>query len=247
MDAMILAAGLGTRLRPLTDHTPKPLIAVAGVPMLERVALRLIAAGADRLIINTHHLGEQIARFVDRREGFGVDVRLSPEADAPLDTGGALLHAAHHFRRDAPFFLHNADVLTDLPLETMYRRHRTSNALATLAVLPPRAERYLLFDSMGLCGFARRHSGTEEFARPVHGELRRFEFAGIHVISPELLDHITETGAFSILWTYLRLVGEGARILPFDAHASRWVDVGSVEGLREAEVLLRQITDTLHE
>lgn len=234
---MILAAGLGTRLRPLTDHTPKPLIPVAGVCMLERVARRLIVAGADRLIINTHHLGEQIERFVAERDGFGVDVRISPEPDQPLDTGGALLHATHHFRRELPFILHNSDVLTDLPLEAMYHQHRTSNAFVTLAVLPPREQRYLLFDEEGLCGLARRHSGEEEFARSTRGQVRRFEFAGVHVISPDFFDRITETGAFSILWPYLRLAREGARILPFETQ-SYWVDVGTKDGIREAEALL---------
>src|SRR5918996_6608154 len=151
MDAMILAAGLGTRLRPLTDLTPKPLIPVAGVPLLEHVARRLIAAGADRLIINTSHLGEQIARFVDERDGFGVDVHISHEPDGPLDTGGGFLRAAPYFRRDAPFYLHNGDVLSEIPLEAMMVAHTASNAMATLAVLPPAPERYLLFDDEGLC------------------------------------------------------------------------------------------------
>jgi NDP-sugar pyrophosphorylase family protein len=237
MDAMIFAAGLGTRLRPLTDRIPKPLIPVADVPMLERVARRLIAAGADRLIINTSHLAEQIERFVAEREGFGVDVRLSHEPGEPLDTGGALWHARAHFRADAPFFLHNGDVLTDLSLERMYAAHLESGALATLAVLPPAPERYLLFDDRGLCGLARRDTGEEELARATAGAVRRFEFAGVHVVSPEIFGLITERGAFSILWTYLRLARDAAAIVPFSAEGARWVDIGSMEGLRIAEAM----------
>lgn len=236
MDAMIFAAGLGTRLRPLTDRIPKPLIPIAGVPMLERVARRLIDAGADRLIINTSHLAEQIERFVAER-GFGVDVRLSHEPGEPLDTGGALWHARAHFRADTPFFLHNGDVLTDLPLERMYAAHLESGALATLAVLPPAPERYLLFDDRGLCGLARRHTGEEERVRATAGTVRRFEFAGVHVVSPEIFGRITERGAFSILWTYVRLARDAEAIVPFSAEGAKWVDIGSMEGLRRAEAL----------
>lgn len=235
---MILAAGLGTRLRPLTDTIPKPLIPIAGVPMLERVARRLIAAGADRLIINTSHLGEQIARFVAERDGFGVDVRISHEGDGPLDTGGGLQRAAAHFRRETPFFLHNGDVLSDIPLQTMLAAHSAANAMATLAVLPPRPERYLLFDDQGLCGLARRHTGEEEYARPAVGATTRYEFAGIHVLSPAIFDRITEPGAFSIFRTYLRLTRKGERIHAFPADGSRWIDIGSMEGLAQAEAML---------
>lgn len=242
MDAMIFAAGLGTRLRPLTNHTPKPLIPVAGVPMLERVARRLIEAGADRLIINTSHLAAQIERFVEERDGFGVDVRLSHEPDEPLDTGGALWHARGHFRGDAPFLLHNGDVLSDLPLARMYASHCASGALATLAVLPARPDRYLLFDDSGLCGLARRHTGQEELARTTAGVVRRFEFAGVHVVSPDIFGLITERGTFSIFWLYLRLASTGAGIVPFPAEGARCVDIGSFEGLRAAEALFGKAT-----
>jgi NDP-sugar pyrophosphorylase family protein len=235
MDAMIFAAGLGTRLRPLTDRTPKPLLTVGGVPVLERVARRLIDAGADRLIINVHHHADLIERFVEERSGFGVEVHFSREEQAPLDTGGGLLRAAHHFRRDAPIFLHNGDVLTDAPLRTMYAHHCTDDALATLAVLPPRPARYLVFDDLGLCGAARRDSGEEAYARAAAGTTRRFEFAGIHVIAPALLDELRGEGAFSIIWTYLALAGAGKRIAPFAIEGAHWFDIGTFEKLEEAD------------
>ncbi|CAN5753853.1 nucleotidyltransferase family protein [soil metagenome] len=231
---MLLAAGLGTRLRPLTDRIPKALLEVGGVPMLEQVARRLIAAGADRLIVNTHHLGEQIERFVAEREGFGVEVRISREAKAPLETGGGLLNAAPHFRRDAPFFLHNTDILSDLPLREMYEAHLASGALATVAVMERATLRYLLFDEEGLCGRTDERKGLEIRARPAVGEVRRLAFGGVHVISAEIFELITERGAFSILDPYLRLTGEGHRILPFRVDGYLWQDIGKPEQLDQA-------------
>lgn len=235
VDAMILAAGLGTRLRPLTDHTPKALVEVDGVPILERVARRLIAAGADRLIVNTHHLGERVERFLTEREGeWGVEVVFSREAERPLETGGGVIHAASLFRGDAPFFLHNADILSDLPLRAMYRAHGASGALATLAVMRRPSSRFLLFDDAGLLGRTDEREQIEIRVRPSRGEVQRLAFGGVHVISPALLPRITERGAFSILDPYLRLAGEGASLLPFSIDGSAWYDIGKPEQLERA-------------
>ena len=234
MDAMLLAAGLGTRLRPLTDRLPKALIEVGGVPMLERVARRLIAAGADRLIVNVHHHAEQIEHFVWARGGFGVEVHFSREPEAPLETGGGLLQAAPLLRRDAPFFLHNTDVLTDLPLADLYAAHAQSGALAMLAVMQRATSRYLRFDADGLCGRTDERKGLELWVREPVGEVQKLAFGGVHVISPALLERITEHGAFSILDPYLRLAHEGERILPFRVDAYEWLDIGKPEQLEAA-------------
>jgi N-acetyl-alpha-D-muramate 1-phosphate uridylyltransferase len=235
MDAMLLAAGLGTRLRPLTDHTPKALIEVGGVPILERIALRLIEAGADRLIINLHHLGERIEQFVRQRGGWGVEVVFSWEADRPLETGGALLNARHLLRGDAPFFLHNADILTDTDLRLLHAAHRAlPDTLATLAVMRRETSRYLLFDPQGLCGRVDERRGIEIRPRRATGEVQRLAFGGIHVISPDLLGLLTESGAFSILDPYLRLAGEGYRIQPHRIDGARWLDIGKPEQLEQA-------------
>jgi MurNAc alpha-1-phosphate uridylyltransferase len=234
MDAMILAAGLGTRLRPLTDRIPKPLIPVAGVAMLERVARRLIAAGADRLIVNTSHLSGQVEAFLRERGGFGVEWHVSPEPGAPLETGGAILHGAPLFRGDAPFFLHNGDILTDLPLAAMYRAHETSAPLATLAVMERETTRHLLFDDRGLLGRSDAGKGIELRAREAVGEVRKLAFGGVHVISPRILGLLTERGAFSILDPYLRLAAAGETLLPFRVDGCTWIDIGRPEQLEAA-------------
>jgi N-acetyl-alpha-D-muramate 1-phosphate uridylyltransferase len=236
MDAMILAAGLGTRLGELTRSTPKALIEINGISALEHVARRLIDAGADRLIINVHHHADAIVEHVDARDDFGVEIIFSREQAAPLETGGGLLHAAPHFRRDAPFFLHNVDVLCDADLRRMYAAHEENGALATLAVHTRDTSRYLMFDSRArLCG--RLSTTTREIelvAASDTDHLRRLAFAGIHVISPALLERITERGTFSIMDLYLRLAGENAHIAAHDITGATWHEVGTPERLDEA-------------
>jgi len=229
---MILAAGLGTRLRPLTIHTPKALIEVGGKPMLEHVARRLIAAGATRLIVNIHHHADQVRDFVEMQQGFGVEVEISEEPERPLETGGGLLQAKPLFSYDAPFYMHNADIFTDLDLRSLYQHHRGSDALATLAVRAPETERYLLFDADNLCGYA--YQGEERLVRDPIGNLRRLDFCGVQVLSPRIFELMTETGIFSIINVYLRLVNAGEQIAPFHVGEATWIDVGNLERLEEA-------------
>lgn len=231
---MLLAAGLGTRLRPLTEHTPKALVEVGGVPILERIARRLIDAGADRLIINVHHLGERIRDYVRERQGFGVEVVFSEEAERPLETGGGLLHAAPLFRGDRPFFLHNTDILTDLPLARMYQRHQQVDALASLAVMERESSRYLLFDDHGLLGRVDERRDVRREVREPRGAVQKLAFGGVHVVAPRIFGRIEERGAFSILEPYLRLAGEGERIVPFRVDEAEWIDIGKPEQLDEA-------------
>jgi NDP-sugar pyrophosphorylase family protein len=236
MDAMIFAAGLGTRLRPLTDRKPKALVELGGTPILERVARRLIEAGADRLIINTHHFAERIEEFVQQRHGFGVEVHLSHEPDEPLDTAGGLSHAAALFRRDQPFLLHNCDVMSDFDLRALHAAHLTGDAMATLAVLPPSAERYLLFDDHGLCGYSPRGGGDDVVSRDPVGTQQRRDFAGIHVVSPALLDTLPAPRPYSIILHYLELSRQGHRIDRFEQPDARWIDIGSHDKLEAARI-----------
>jgi len=234
MDAMILAAGLGTRLGELTRDRPKALVDVGGAPALAHVARALIGAGADRLIINVHHHAAAIIEYVESQRGFGVDVHISHERDTPLETGGGLLHAAPLFRRDAPFFLHNADVICDVDLRAMYDAHVDSAALATLAVDDRESTRYLLFDDDGLAGRFNARTDRSEPVRTLRGDVRRFAFDGIHVVSPRLLDLVTEHGAFSIMDVYLRLAAAGERILPHHIGTATWLEIGNPTRLEAA-------------
>jgi NDP-sugar pyrophosphorylase family protein len=240
MDAMIFAAGLGTRLRPLTNDRPKALVEIHGVTMLEIVARRLIAAGADRLIINTHHFPDRIAAHVRDRAGFGVEVLLSHEPGHPLETGGGLGHAAHLFRRDAPFLIHNCDVLSDFDLRALYRAHvDDGDAIATLAVRPAGPERYLLFDDLGLCGHAPRGGGAPVCSRAPAGAPQRRDFTGMHVVSPQLLDTLPG-GAYSIITHYLELATRGMRIAMHEQPGARWLDIGTHEKLAAARRWLEE-------
>lgn len=234
---MILAAGLGTRLRPLTDRIPKALIEVGGVAILERVARALISAGADRLVINLYHLGDAIREYVRGRDGFGVEVVFSEEPEGALETGGGVLKAAGLFCGGEPFFLHNVDILSDVPLVEMYHEHERGRALATLAVMERESSRYLLFDDVGLFGRVDEGKGIRIEARERVGEEKRLAFGGIHVIAADFPARLTERGAFSILDPYLRLVGEGERIAPFRIDGRRWIDIGKPQQLEAARGL----------
>ena len=242
MDAMILAAGLGTRLRPLTLTTPKALVEVDGEPMLARVARRLVDAGADRLVVNVSYLADDVEAYVrdagwTTPGGGAVEVRVSEEPGEPLETGGGIKKAAPFFRRDGAFLVHNADILTTVDLGALLDAHRASGAVATLAVAPATTDRYLLVDDAGLLGYA--YGGDEHTSRDADGDARRVDFCGVQAASPDLLDELAgvEDEAFSIMTTYLRLAARPGAIGVFegtDAAPNRFLDVGTPERLEEA-------------
>lgn len=245
MEAMILAAGSGTRLRPLTDRMPKALVPVRGRPLLAHVMDRLVAAGASRIIVNTCHHAEQITAYLARHAPPGVEIALSPEPDGPYDTGGGLLAAAPLFRRHGPFLLHNVDVLSRIPLDVLFAEHRAAReradgrVLATLAVQDRGAERQLLFDDEGLMGWEHRGSDgavreSQRVREPV-GPLRRWSFSGIQVVEPAVFDLCQLRGRFSLRTLYLNLSHLGFRLLPLDVSEHEWRDVGTPERLAEAE------------
>jgi NDP-sugar pyrophosphorylase family protein len=219
MKAMVLAAGLGTRLRPLTDTRPKALVEIAGRTLLEITLERLRATGIDQVIINVHHFAEMMVEYLKAKNNFGMHVEVSRE-DTLLDTGGGLKKAAWFFNGDTePFVLHNVDVITTIDLLNMAQYHNSNGALATLAVQDRPTSRPLAFDE--------------------HLQLRGrgpgFAFSGIHVISPQLLPRLIEDGAFSIIDSYLRLASEGERILGFRADQYSWRDVGRLKDLKQIE------------
>jgi mannose-1-phosphate guanylyltransferase len=237
MRAMILAAGLGTRLRPLTDDRPKALVEIAGRTPLEITLTRLREFGIHDVIINAHHFADKIVEYLAAKSNFGVHVELSRE-DFLLDTGGGLKKAAWFFldqpNRDEPFILHNVDVISTIDFHRMIQFHNQDRALATLAVQDRKTSRYLLFDDHSqLCGRRTGKDGGTELVRPLPNPMQ-LAFSGIHVISPRLLSMITEDGAFSIISTYLRLAGAGERILGFRADEYYWRDLGTPENVAQA-------------
>ena len=251
MEAMILAAGEGRRLRPLTDRTPKALVDVAGLTVLERVAAALVRAGAGHLIVNAHHHGDQIEAAATRLAGDGLDVTVSREdleSAAPLETGGALRFAEPLFRTDAPFFLHNADVLTDLDLADVYEAHQRGEEadarLATLVVTRRETTRPLRVDARGVCGRANRNEGWEVIARHPDGETRDVGFSGIHVLSPRIFGLLTELGTFSIIDAYVRLIGRGEVVATYDATDASWYDIGTPERLEAARAAFSHERET---
>jgi mannose-1-phosphate guanylyltransferase len=237
MKAMILAAGLGTRLRPLTDDRPKALVEVAGRTLLEISLRRLRAFGVREVIVNVHHFADLVVEYLKKNDNFGLRIEISRE-DILLDTGGGLKKAAWFFldggQSKEPFILHNVDVISTIDLARMVKVHRENQALATLAVHDRETSRYLLFNEQNqLCGRRAGREGTPEIVWPAQ-ETYALAFSGVHVISPNLLTHLKEDGIFSIITSYLRLAGEGEKIAAFPADEYYWRDLGRPENVRQA-------------
>jgi NDP-sugar pyrophosphorylase family protein len=237
MKAMILAAGLGTRLRPLTDDRPKALVEVAGYTLLEITLRRLREFRIREVIVNVHHFADMVVGYLKKNDDFGMRIEISREEQL-LDTGGGLKKAAWFFQEDSgdpdePFVLHNVDVLSTIDLGRMMKFHRQHQALATLAVQERETSRYLLFDEQNqLCGRRSGRDRAPEVVRPSKN-LEALAFSGVHVISPRLLARMDEHGAFSIIASYLRLAGEGEKVLAFRADEYYWRDLGKPENVAQ--------------
>jgi NDP-sugar pyrophosphorylase family protein len=242
MKAMILAAGLGTRLRPLTNDRPKALVEIDGRTLLEITLSRLRSFGIHDVIINAHHFADMVVEYLKANDNFGMRIEVSRE-EALLDTGGGLKKAAYFFedssRSKEPFIVHNVDVLSTIDLQRMIQFHNDNQALATLAVQDRKTSRYLLFDDqLRLCG---RRTGSDP-AELVGGRqpAQALAFSGIHVVSARLLAMLSEEGAFSIINSYLRLAAKGTKILAFRADEYYWRDLGRPENVTQAAQDLKQ-------
>jgi NDP-sugar pyrophosphorylase family protein len=246
MKAMVLAAGLGTRLRPLTDKRPKALVEIEGRTLLEITLSRLRVFGVREVIVNVHHFADVVVEYLAAKQNFGMRIEISRE-DVLLDTGGGLKKAAWFFlenpaERDQPFLLHNVDVLSTIDLARMVQSHKATQALATLAVQERKSSRYLLFDRQGqLCGRRFEREQRAELTRSAE-PLQALAFSGIHIISPRLLEMMAEEGAFSIIETYLRVAASDERIESFRADEYYWRDLGTTESLEQAATDLRDGT-----
>ena len=236
MRAMVLAAGLGTRLRPLTSDRPKALVEISGRTLLEITLERLREFGVTDVIINVHHFAEKVIDFVQRTHSFGMNLAISKE-DVLLDTGGGLKKARQFFlhpKNDTPFILHNVDVISDIDLRRMIDFHRDNSALATLAVQHRRTSRHLLFDERLQLVGRRRGEDDPELVRSATNP-EALAFCGIHIISPRLFSLLIEDGVFSTIDAYLRLARSGEKIFGFVADGFVWRDLGRVENIAQAE------------
>ena len=230
MKAMVLAAGLGTRLRPLTNDRPKALVEVGGRTMLEITLQRLRSFGVNEVIVNAHHFADMIRDYLDARSSFGMSISISRE-DVLLDTGGGLKKAACFFldgEIDDPFLIHNVDVISTIDLARMVRFHVEQEALATLAVQERHTSRPLLFDGHG------QFRGRATPGSQADPGMQALAFAGIHVVSPRIFGGMTERGTFSIIDSYVRLAAQGEKIAAFRADEYYWRDLGRPEHVEQA-------------
>jgi len=241
MKAMVLAAGLGTRLRPLTNDRPKALVEVGGRTLLEITLTRLRKFGVRDAIINVHHYADMVIDRMKAAGNLGMHIEFSRE-DVLLDTGGGLKQAGWFLggrsgaQAEEPFILHNVDVISNIDLQRMVESHRQTKALATLAVQERKSSRYLLFYEQGrLCGRRLVKEEKTEVVRPSQ-QMTELAFSGIHVISPRIFSLLTEEGIFSIVPAYLRLAAQDEKIMAFRADEYYWRDLGKPENIRQAEL-----------
>mgnify|MGYP003408557969 FL=1 len=240
---MIFAAGLGTRLKPLTDHMPKALAPVAGKPMLEHVIEKLKASGFDEIVINVHHFANQIIDFLKAKDNFGIKIWISDETDELLDTGGGIKKASSYF--DEPFLVHNADILSNVDLKAMYDYHLKSDNDATLLVSPRKTVRYLIFDENNhLQGWVNKDTmQTKPKGFVYQPEVQKeYAFGGIHIISPTLFNYMGDewTGKFSLMDFYLNTCHK-AHLGNYIKEELQLIDIGKPETLAQAEDFIRQI------
>lgn len=240
INAMIFAAGLGTRLGSFTKDRPKALVELNGTPLLELAMEQLSNVGVDRLVVNVHHFGDQVIDFLRGHHCFGMDVCISDERNMLLDTGGGLKKAQDLFIPNAPVLIYNVDILSDMNLTTLLATHEHSGALATMAVRQRESSRYLLFDDQQqLCGWRNIKTGEVKIARSHYHKAKQFAFNGIHVVSPQIFSLIDEEGAFSIIDMYLRLAKENT-IMSYNDDSLLWMDLGKPQQLAEAERVIKK-------
>lgn len=240
MKAMIFAAGLGTRLHPVTQTIPKALVRLHGKPLLQILIEKLIQSGINNVLINVHHFADQVIEFVNENDSFGINIQFSDESDKLLDTGGGLKKAFWFFEDGQPFLVHNVDVISDINLQALIDLHLKSEAIATVAVRKRETARYLLFDeNLTLCGWENVSTGEKIISKSSKVQLQ-YGFSGIHVMDPVIFDHINSEGRFSIIETYLELA-KSHKISAYDHTESIWVDLGKPKNLEQAEKIIDKI------
>lgn len=227
ISAMVFAAGLGTRLYPLTADRPKALVEYQGKTLLEHVLQKIINAGIHHIVVNVHHFPDLMIQFIENHH-FDADIEISDERDSLLETGGGLKFAAHYFNNSEHILLHNVDIISDISLQDLIAQHQNSDSLATLAVRQRSSSRYFLFDESGfLCGWKNTKTGEEIHTRDAD-TFTSLAFSGIHIVKRELLDLIPTAEKQSITPIYLEL-SKSSRICSFLHNEGLWHDMGKIE------------------
>jgi NDP-sugar pyrophosphorylase family protein len=234
MKAMILAAGLGTRLKPLTDEIPKALLKVGSQTLLEILIKKLKSQNFDDIIINVHHFAERITSYLKEHESFGASITISDESDKLLDTGGGLKRASGFFNDSEPFLVHNVDVMSDLNLVELKDSHTAADAIATLVVMKRKSNRYFIFENgKNLCGWGNSVTGEEILIKNTKGKLVSLAFSGIQILDPKIFNYFPDENVFSLVDLYLQTAAE-KKISAFIYEQGKWIDVGRPENLKEA-------------
>jgi NDP-sugar pyrophosphorylase family protein len=231
--AMIFAAGLGTRLKPLTDTKPKALVEINGIPLLEITIKKLVSFGYFDIVINVHHFAEQIIEFIKVKNNFGIKISISDESNLLLDTGGGLKKAAPLLFGAEPILVHNVDIISDINLKELYEIHKKNDSLTTLAVMERDSSRQFLVNNKNeLCGWRNNSTGEIKISKTDEINLHPVAFCGIHVISPQIFKLITEEGVFSVVDLYLRLAKTN-KILTSKINSVKWMDVGTLKNITD--------------
>ena len=240
--AMIFAAGLGTRLKPLTDTMPKALVQIGGEPLIKHVILRLKEAGFQRIVVNVHHFAQQIIDYLEENDHFGLDIRISDETEQLLETGGGIKKARELFDPHSPVLIHNVDILSNMDIAGFYDHARTTETDALLLVSKRQTKRYLLFDDdKRLVGWTNKETGEvkspHDWVRN-DGSLQMLAFSGIHVFSPSLFPLMDQwPDRFPIIDFYLHACATYS-ITGFEAEQLEMIDVGKLDSLQQAEEFL---------
>jgi NDP-sugar pyrophosphorylase family protein len=230
--AMILAAGTGTRLQPLTDEKPKALLKFQGKTMLEHVISQITGHGIKDIIVNVHHHADQIITFVKNNNYFGINISFSDEREQLMDTGGGILKAQWFLDGFGPFLVHNVDIFSDIDLKKYFKAHAAGRAIATLAVTDRKSSRNLLIDKENrLCGWENKRSGEKIISIRKTG-LRGLAFSGVHIIDPEIFTLIENKEPFSMTTAYLELAGT-RKILTYEHSGDTWIDMAHQDNFRE--------------
>lgn len=237
MRAMIFAAGKGTRLKPITDLIPKALVKIKGKTLLEITINKLKRYGFNEIIINVHHFSLQILDYLQRKNYFDINIKISDETDLLLDTGGGLKQAKNFLNGEESFLVHNVDVLSDINLNTMMNHHLSQESLATIAVRNRETQRYFLFnDNNLLCGWQNIKTGEKIISRKEENNLTPLAFSGVHIINPKIFELMPDTKIFSMVDLYLNLCTEH-KISAYRHDDTAWIDIGKPESLKKAEEL----------